>query len=89
MEPLLAQGFLVVHIEIRSLMFQVARNLLAEIVIQHSAGFREDLLHSGDIWMDGKTRPLCLERKRQMLSQGITKKSKEAIPDAWNCLFLF
>ena len=28
-------------------------------------------------------------KQKQMLSQDMTKKSKVAIPDIWNCLFCF
>jgi hypothetical protein len=48
-----------------------------------------DLSHFRDIWMDGKTKPLCLQGERQMLRQDMTSKTKEAIPDTWNCLFQF
>jgi hypothetical protein len=28
-------------------------------------------------------------KQKKMLSQDMTKKIKEAIPDSWNCLFCF
>jgi hypothetical protein len=61
-------------------MHQAMQSPIAEIVIQDSAGFRKELLHSGGIWMESKMKPLCLQWERQMLRQNMTREKKEAIP---------
>jgi len=61
-------------------MHQVVQGPVAEIVIQDSARFREDLLHFGGIWIDGQAKPLCLQWERRMLRQDTTKKNRRGNP---------
>ena len=79
-EPLQSRGFFVESAKIRNLMHQVGQSPIADIIVQGFAGFREDLLHSGGIWMDGKTIPLCLQWQRQILRQNTTRKNQRGIP---------